>query len=274
MFTTLKALTILAVVTMAAASGDVIGDTEAICGTDQSLASVALKDSETTKYQLAQAVARLKISGGWCTAWLWGSEGHLVTNNHCIGSAADAATAIAEFGAECATATDPNNGIKGACVGTYVSNSSTLIITDPTLDFTLVKLNVNHGINITQFGYLQARDSAVHMNDPIYITGHPGAKPKRITYLSDDGKSPRITNTSTSSLCGEQDTLAYNVDTEGGSSGSPILGALDNKVVALHNCGGCTATGGANTGNKIELIIKLLKSKNLLPKDAVAGDRC
>ncbi|RLO02284.1 hypothetical protein DYB28_014466 [Aphanomyces astaci] len=254
MFTTLKTLTILAVVTMAAASGDVIGDTEAICGTDQSQASVALKDSETTKYQLAQSVARLKISGGWCTAWLWGSEGHLVTNNHCIGSAADAATAIAEFDAECATATDPNNNVKGACVGTY--------------------LNVNHGINITQFGYLQARDSAVPLNDPIYITGHPGAKPKRITYLSDDGKPPRITNTSTASLCGEQDTLAYNVDTEGGSSGSPILGALDNKVVALHNCGGCTATGGANTGNKIELIIKLLKSKNLLPKDAVAGDRC
>ncbi|RHY45468.1 hypothetical protein DYB30_003324 [Aphanomyces astaci] len=273
MYSVLKTLTIIAVA--AIASADIVPEgTESICGTDQAKPAVALKDVEAKKYQLGQAVARLRMTGGWCTAWLWGSEGHLVTNNHCVGTQASASVVIAEFGAECATATDPNNNVKGACVGTYVSNSSTLIITEPSLDFTLLKLNVNPGINITKFGYLQARESAVPLDDPIYIVGHPGARPKHITYVSDDGKAPRITNTSTASRCGEQDTLAYNVDTIGGNSGSPIVGALDNKVVALHNCGGCTATGGANTGNKIESIIKLLKSKNLLPKDAVAGDRC
>ncbi|ETW00016.1 hypothetical protein H310_07456 [Aphanomyces invadans] len=269
----LKTLTLVAVVAIASATGDAVPGKESICGTDHARPAVAVKYVEATKYKLAKSVARLRLRAGWCTAWLWGSEGHLITNNHCIRSQDDASAAIVEFGAECATATNPNNGMRAACGGTFVANSSTLIISDTSLDFSLVQLHVNRGINLTKFGYLQARASAATLNEPVYTIGHPDGRPKSIAYLSDGGRPSRITNVSTPSECGGSDTLAYNVDTEGGSSGSAIISAIDNKVVALHNCGGCTSTGGANTGHKLEYIIKLLKSKNLLPKDAIAA-RC
>ncbi|KAF0708390.1 hypothetical protein As57867_006351, partial [Aphanomyces stellatus] len=132
----------------------------------------------------------------------------------------------------------------------------------------------NSAALVAKYGYLQARDTPAALDEPIYIMGHPAIKPKRFALLNDDGKPAKITNTSTPSRCSETDTYGYNVDTEGGSSGSPVLGVSDNKVVALHNCGGCTASGGQNTGNKMHKIVALLKEKKLLPKDAVAGGAC
>jgi V8-like Glu-specific endopeptidase len=43
--------------------------------------------------------------------------------------------------------------------------------------------------------------------------------------------------------------VAYYCDTEGGSSGSPVLARSTNKVVALHHFGGCP-----NSGVRIDLI--------------------
>ncbi|ETW06858.1 hypothetical protein H310_02991 [Aphanomyces invadans] len=275
MITALKTLTILALATSASAGGvvSVIGDAESICGTDQAQPAIAYKNSDAAKYKVGLATARLGLRGGYCTGWLWGSEGHLMTNNHCIRDASTASTAVAEFDAECATVDDPNNKKQLGCKGVFVSNSSTFIITDVTLDFTLVKLNVNPGMSLTQYGYLQARDSDVQLDDAIYIAGHPNTYPRHISHLNDDGKFARITNTSVKGC--SADNLAYNVDTQGGNSGSPILGQRDNRVVALHNCGSCSQFGlGANTGNKITKIIAFLRAKNLLPKDAVAGGNC
>ncbi|RHY96962.1 hypothetical protein DYB37_013016 [Aphanomyces astaci] len=275
MFSTFKAAAVLALVAMASADGifDFFEGTESICLADQAQATRCLNDAQPIKYQLAQAVARIRTGTGFCTAWLWGSEGHLVTNNHCVPDATVANRTRVEFGSECSTCTDPYNDVKGACIGTFVANSTTLVFNDKSLDLSVLKLNLNPGVNLTQYGYLQSRAANVTLDDQIYILGHPRGKPKRIAFLNDDGTHARITNTSAPSRCREQDTLGYNVDTEGGNSGSPILGAHDNKVVALHNCGGCEITG-RNTGNKMTKIVALLKSHNLLPKDAVADDRC
>ena len=37
--------------------------------------------------------------------------------------------------------------------------------------------------------------------------------------------------------------VSYYCDTEGGSSGSPVLSRATNKVVALHHFGGCPNSG-------------------------------
>ncbi|HKZ76466.1 MAG TPA: proprotein convertase P-domain-containing protein, partial [Actinomycetota bacterium] len=42
--------------------------------------------------------------------------------------------------------------------------------------------------------------------------------------------------------------VGYLCDTEGGSSGSPVLGYSDHKVIALHHCGGCANSGVQITG--------------------------
>ncbi|KAF0702018.1 hypothetical protein DYB37_013955 [Aphanomyces astaci] len=264
MFSTFKSAAVLALVSVACIEA---------CGVDQSLAARCLTDAHPTKYQLSKAVARIRTSVTYCTAWLWGSEGHLITNNHCVPDESVANETRVELGSECSTCDDFFNDIKGACIGTLVVDSTTFVFTDYDLDMTLLKLNVSPDVNLTQYGYLQSRATNVTLDDQIYILGHPGGKPKHIAFLGDDGTHARITNASMPAGCGEKDTLGYNVDSESGSSGSPVLSPDDDKVVAMHNCGGCELVG-QNTGIKMPNIVALLKSKNLLPKDAVADDLC
>ena len=92
-------------------------------------------------------------------------------------------------------------------------------------------------------------------------------------YLTTQGRNARIVSASVTGC--QNDNVAYNVDTEPGNSGSPILSAVDNTVISLHNCGGCKTDGtGANTGNKMTNIVKILTAKNLLPKDVIKKAAC
>jgi len=52
--------------------------------------------------------------------------------------------------------------------------------------------------------------------------------------------------------------VGYNADTQGGSSGSPVLSATDNAVVALHHCGGCQ-----NVAVDVRDVISSLKTKGI-----------
>ena len=49
--------------------------------------------------------------------------------------------------------------------------------------------------------------------------------------------------------------VSYYCDTEGGSSGSPVLSRKTDKVIALHHFGGCP-----NSGVRIDLIYNKIKS--------------
>ena len=236
---------------------------EAICGKDNTKAAVCYKPELATHYARAQSVARLLIGGtSLCTGWLLGSEGHLITNNHCIADAAAAAHIQFEFGAECATCSDPNNTKQLACKGTIVATSATLIRTNADLDYTLVKLNVKAGVNMAPYGYLQARESGPLLGEQIYIAQHPAGKPRRLGVVLDTGKPGTIENLSVDKCV--KNEVGYMVDTEGGSSGSPVLSPKDHAVVALHNCGGCL-----NGGIKISDVVADLKNANQLPPNAL-----
>ncbi|UCH95573.1 MAG: hypothetical protein JSV88_01665, partial [Candidatus Aminicenantes bacterium] len=55
----------------------------------------------TDMYNESRAVCRLLMNGSSaCTGWLLGSEGHVMTNNHCIGSQSTASNTDYEFMAE------------------------------------------------------------------------------------------------------------------------------------------------------------------------------
>jgi V8-like Glu-specific endopeptidase len=87
--------------------------------------------------------------------------------------------------------------------------------------------------------------SAVATSDPgtgaaITIIGHPNAAAKKI-------EAGTVASFSA-------DYLRYgNVDTLGGSSGSGVLNSL-GQIVGVHTNGGCTATGGTNSGVRISRI--------------------
>jgi PKD repeat protein len=212
---------------------------EAICSTDDKEWAKCYEGTEM--YNESKAVCRLLIGGSSaCTGWLLGSEGHVMTNNHCISTQTDAGNTDYEFmaeGATCATSC----ASWGACPGTVESSAGTLIKTNSSLDYTLILLPSN--ITST-YGYMQLRDSLPTIGERIYIPQHPGAWGKQLAVVSDtDGPYAKIYSLNEPPCIGGPGDIGYYADTAGGSSGSPVLAFDDHLVVSLHHCANCPNRG-------------------------------
>lgn len=233
---------------------------EAICSQDNK--EWAKCYSGTAMYEKGKAVSRLLISGRFaCTGWLVGSEGHLMTNNHCISTQTEANNTDYEFMAEGASCTTNCSGW-GDCPGVVEATSATLVKTDYNLDYALVLLPTNL---TSKYGYLQLRNAWPTVGERIYIVHHPSHKGKQFSVNSDvDGPYCKIYSNDRPN-CEDRTgppEIGYYADTEGGSSGSPVIGYSDNLVVSLHHCAYCP-----NRGTNIPSIITHLG--NDLPNDAI-----
>jgi lysyl endopeptidase len=233
---------------------------EAICNSDDKEWAKCYEG--TTMYDKGRAVARLLMNGSSaCTGWLIGSEGHVMTNNHCVGSQSTADNTDFEFMAEGATCTT-NCASWLACPGIVEASSGTLVKTDSALDYSLILLPTN--ITST-YGYLQLRDTLPTIGERIYIVQHPGAWGKQLAVWSDvDGGYCNVYGTNQPPCTGGPGDIGYYCDTAGGSSGSPVLAYSDHLVVSLHHCATCP-----NRGLPIPDIISHLGSA--LPNDAIGG---
>ncbi len=221
-----------------------------ICGVDDKEQIACYEGTEM--YDKARAVCRLVIGGSnLCTGWLIGNEGHIMTNNHCIGSARAASSVEFQFNYEYE---DCNGRVSTRT--DVVATTSTLIKTNSRLDYTLVKLPVNP---TAEYGFLSLRSRRVAAGERIYIPQHPGGRRKQIAVKDDRSRSGFAT------VVGDGNRVTYQSDTEGGSSGSPVLSFADNLVVALHNTGGCN-----NGGNRNDNIIADIGS--LMPDGGVDND--
>ncbi|QDH71665.1 trypsin-like peptidase domain-containing protein [Lysobacter alkalisoli] len=238
-----------------------LGEPEAICGTDDSQRAQCYIGTDA--YDKARTVARLLINGtSACTGWLVGSEGHVMTNNHCIATAGDASNTDYEFMAE--GSCSQNCESWGACPGTVEASGGTLVKTNSALDYSLIKLPTN--VSGT-YGYLQMRNSGAVLDERIYIPQHAAAWGKRIAIESTatvDGGFCHANDLNRPVCTGGTRDVGYMCDTRGGSSGSPVLGWDDNTVVALHHCANCP-----NRGVPIEHVIDHLGSS--LPADSTTG---
>ncbi|MEM9022585.1 MAG: trypsin-like peptidase domain-containing protein, partial [Bacteroidota bacterium] len=179
----------------------------------------------------SDAVCRLLIGGGGlCTGWLLGCEGNVITNNHCIGSAAAAQNTDFLFNFQTTTC-----GGAAQATADLVASTSQLVTTSGNLDFTMVALPVNPTLT---YGYLSFSSIAPAVNERIYIPQHPGGGDKRIAVNTDVGGDingfVRVTDAG-----GGNSRVEYFGDTQGGSSGSPVIRFSDHLVVAVHNTGGC-----------------------------------
>lgn len=230
----------------------------AICGSDDS--QWAKCYAGTTEYEKGKAVARLLIGGtSACTGWLVGSEGHVMTNEHCISTSNEANNTNYEFMAEggtCQTSCDS----WGACPGTVVATSGSLVKVNAGYDYALIKLPVNP---TSTYGYLQLRNSGGITGERIYIPQHPQAWGKKIA-MKDGSKDATLAGTTSGCSSRSYSDLAYNADTQGGSSGSPVLAGNDHLVIGLHHCGSCP-----NRAVPIEYVINDLGTS--LPANAVGG---
>ncbi|MCX7550390.1 trypsin-like peptidase domain-containing protein [Xanthomarina sp. F2636L] len=198
----------------------------AICTLDNKEPIVCYDGTEMSRK--AEAVCRLLIGGGGlCTGWLLGCDGSVMTNNHCIGSVSDANNTDFLFNYkydDCAETINATSDLQ--------ATSSTFVITDSNLDFTLVTLPVNP---TSTYGYLSLSSAAVAVGERIYIPQHPGGRRKEIAVTTDSGDFAVITQAG--GTLGSR--VEYMADTEGGSSGSPVIRYDDHLVVAIHNTGGC-----------------------------------
>jgi len=223
--------------------------TESVCGGDDAADAVCYRSSDPVAYANSRAVARLLINGDeLCTAWRVGPGNRLLTNHHCFTSTADAHSTEVWFDYECAVCGGfaPRRPVK--VLGDRV------LATDATLDFTLFSVQ-DFGL-VQPFGFLSIDDRDPVAGEELYIAEHPGGDPTALAISSDQdrGGDCRVQNPTTDGYAAGSD-VSYYCDTEGGSSGSPVLSRRTNKVVALHHFGGCP-----NAGVRVDLIYPRISS--------------
>ncbi len=222
-----------------------IGD-KAQCDTDDKEWAPCYQGTEI--YNKSRAVCRLLINGSiGCTGFLLGSQGHVMTNNHCIETQADADNTDYEFMAEGATCyTDCSSS--GSCPGIIEANSGELIRTSYTYDYSLIRIPTN----VTWlYGFLQFRETGEVLHERIYIPQHPWGYGKQLAVLS-DMPGPLdyadVQSSDAGSCWGNGRNIGYYADTDHGSSGSPVIAYGDHLVVGVHHCGECLNTGVAVPG--------------------------
>lgn len=203
--------------------------TRATCVNDKrSVACYAATDPTTV--ERSRPVARLVLArGSNCTAWRVGPNNHMFTNQHCIRTADEAASAEVWFNYQ-ATACG------GTTSGTVVKvTGASLLKNHGSLDFAL--FTVNNFASIQQFGYLGLDVRTPVQNEEIFISQHPGGRLKELAVVSDHvgGARCRIDEALHDNLWGTLSDTAYRCDTEGGSSGSPVIARNSNRALALHH---------------------------------------
>jgi len=224
---------------------------KAICGSDTSVNPICFSASEPDAYEKSKAVARLLVQGiRYGTGWLVGNEGHIMTAGHVIENAAQAANTSVEMMAEGATCTT-NCNTPGGCSGTIISDFLIYIDsqndTSPPfeIDYSLSELppTVNIPQIIQDYGFLTIRKYGAIEGERIYIPQHPQGYGKRIAMTSEPMFDPTtfITIQSVTKTGG----IKHYGDTQGGSSGAPLISFHDNCVVGIHTGSTSTGTPGA-----------------------------
>lgn len=231
---------------------------EVVCGTDgrEDIACYPALDA------LQKPVARLLFTSGasqyLCTGWLVaGSNANsMLTNNHCFSTQTELNTLEARFnyqytscGGSTLAATTSYGG--GTLLKTNTSNRQGK---KGGLDYTLVTLQGNPEAT---FGELIATTKQAVVGENIYFIQHPAGRPKEIGYWEDDAHTIRcavatINMTYSQAATGSQ--TGYGCDSEGGSSGSPIIDAVTNHAIALHHFGGVSNSPCLNSGTEMSAI--------------------
>jgi hypothetical protein len=225
--------------------GDEPQSPESICGVNDE------KDVEcyagTPEYEEAKTTV-LEYIGccSACTAFKVSDSGQFLTNNHCASTQSGVQSIELRFYYQrpgCNSGTALVNG---------TTRGASLLKTDATLDYTLFSTTSD----TSSVPCAELENRRPNNGEQIYIPGHPGAGPKRLTIDSDldaGGKCTVQSNSCTGNAIGSD--VCYSCDTEGGSSGSPVFSSVTDKVVALHHFGGCY-----NSGARMDLIYPQISS--------------
>jgi V8-like Glu-specific endopeptidase len=220
-----------------------------ICSTDGKEAAVCHTDVNV------RPVARLSFQSGGssflCTGWLVAGSNNstMMTNNHCFTTQAEVNTVQARFNYQ-ATAC---GGTTSAATTTYAGGTFLKTNSVNSLDYTLFTLQGNPEAT---WGEYTATSKSPTVNLVLNFPQHPAGRLKEIAYWKDSAHTQRcnvstINQTYGGSAAGTQ--MGYSCDTEGGSSGSPVLDAGTGRVIGIHHFGG-VATSCLNSATQMKHI--------------------
>ncbi len=224
--------------------GSGVAGPESICGPGD-FEDVICYDNDPEKWATVFASVGVMSVGGNATTSLFCSGSNLIgnnvlTNSHCVSS--QGACTNTEFVFKYYR-TGCNDGSPATadwesfrCDQLLIAQIfNTCEVGSTNQDFSLFSVI---GDPAATYGAVEPDPIALTDGEAIYIVQHPAGRPHEVTHGSGanvdaDGFNLRY-----------YDTL----DTEGGSSGSPIYRESDNKLVGLHHCGGCSSPGVGNRG--------------------------
>lgn len=213
--------------------GEISQHFEKISGGADFLPATFLRDGARS----AAAVCRINLPGGSGTGFLIATRNFIMTNNHVLGSAEEAESAVAEFRFEEGEASiqvslDPNR----------------FFVTSAELDFTIVGCDGAVLSDIEPIPLLR-NPSTVTRRERVNIVQHPRGRPKEVALHNNEV------------LRVKDRVVWYTTDTEPGSSGSPVYNNSWD-LVALHHAGWQNGDGTAtNEGVRIAAIVSHLLAR-------------
>jgi hypothetical protein len=212
------------------------GREESVCGRDESRDAVCYRSADPVAYTRSKAIARLLINGTeLCTGWRIGPNNRMLTNNHCFDNSRGAYDTEVWFNYQCAVCRGYDTFQPTKVWGAKV------LATNHVYDFTV--FTVEDFAAVGKFGYLSFDTTRPAKGQELYVPQHPAGEPTRIAgALGEDAGTCVVADNAYDGYARNSD-VAYYCDTEGGSSGSPVLSRATNKVVALHHFGGCPNSG-------------------------------
>ncbi len=205
--------------------------------------------SGTTQYQRARSVGSMYYKSGssWyhlCTGFLVSNDGHFLTNWHCINSQGDVDDLQVRFNYQYTTC----NGSNLASHDSYYGDI--FLISDYGYDCSLMTLSGGPQFTYGHLGHELNTRSAV-LNETVYIPQHPQGDPKK--YHSEDVVDA-VTDGNTSNS-----DFRYVVDTEKGSSGSPVISMSDHTVIGLHHLGFKPDDPNSNRGVLMQKVYPIIE---------------
>jgi len=258
---------------------------ERICGNNDLENAVCALDGRTggsAAYNKGRAVARLLIQGiSLCTGWLASADNRLFTNQHCISTNAAAVNTDYEFAAEAPTCGSANCQL---CWPGAIFSGQSLLKASSTYDYALIKLNGNPA---GTYGFIEIDDRDAIVGETIYIPAHSAGRAKEFGFnCNPNGPGPVggrcVVSSITEAGCSSTsyNDVGYWVDGEGGSSGSPVVAASNDKAVALHHCHNFCDEGSNQENRAVPIDLVCTDACNFIackpcgPNDGCCGPGC
>lgn len=185
-----------------------------------------------------------------CTWWLFENEYAIATAGHCVDNGSAAPWIV---GFNIPLSTSSGNMIHPPPDDQYAIDPSTVqwLNSGSGADWAVMATvrNSNHGLypGEKQGAWFELGPVPTQAGTTIRITGNGRVTaPVPLSWNS-------VTKTHTGPLDSTGSTrIRYRTDTTGGNSGSPVIHEESGKAVGIHTHGGCTSSGGANIGTRID----------------------